>query len=774
MQRDSARRLLPVGRPAWRPVLPHVVAMACLLGVLLALNGPVAPSDDEEAPVAASPSTPAGRWLGTIDVPGSPLEIEVTLVAPEADAGEAGGAWRGTISIPIQMLRDAPLIDIAVEGGAARFTIAGIPGVPTFDGRLDDAGDALAGAFTQGGARLTFALRRAYVAAREAAGMLDGLDEEIERAMARLGVPGLALGVVKNGEVVLARGYGWRDAERELPVTPRTLFAIGSSSKAFTTFVLATLADEGRFDFDEPLRAYLPGFRLADDMVTLHATTLDAVTHRTGLPRHDLVWYNAPDLTTATVLERLPHLEFNFGFRERYQYNNLMFLVAGRVAEEVGGASWEELVQARIFDPLGMTASLFSAAEAHEREDVALTYAPDDAERKAAKRAAAAAGDEDGTEGAGGAAGADGAFTYHRIPFRDIRNVGPAGGIMSNVEDMLRWVELHLGDGAFRGERLVSAATLAHLHSPVTVMGRAAGPHASLGAYAPGWMVDMYRGHNRVQHGGAIDGYICEVVLFPDDGLGIVAFANVSGTGLPSLVARHVADRLLGLEQRDWIGESAGRLEAMTEIAEKAAEEEKSARVEGTSPSHPLAAYAGEFAHPGYGTVSIAHDAEQGLVATYHGMRARLEHWHYDVFRGAALEGDDDEALDDVRVQFRLAMDGRVGALAVALEPMLPPIEFRRAADASLTDPAVLARLAGRFTIGPQLVVFTVRGGELVLDLPGQPRYVLEARQEWTFAIKGLDGFSVRFAVDAEGRATGATFLQPNGNFEATRIIDVE
>jgi CubicO group peptidase (beta-lactamase class C family) len=757
----------------------------------LALLTTIAPTEEADSPAAI-----AGSWKGAIEVPGSLLEIEIELTAPsvaaDPDAEEGDAAWSGTISIPVQRIEDFPLVDFAATEPdtdvgtrpGLRFSIGGIPGAPTFDGTLSEDGQTLSGPFTQGGGNFTFTLKRADVAAAELAQRFADLDEVIPAALETFGVPGVAIGVVKNGEVVFARGYGWRDAERQLPITTGTQFSIGSSSKAFTTYLLATFADEGKFSWDEPIRTYVPEFAMEDDYATLHATTRDAVAHRTGLPRHDLVWYNSDTVDYHNVVERLPHLKMNAEFRERWQYNNLMYMTAGHVAEVLGGDSWEALVRARIFGPLGMTRTHTSIMDAKDdpNGELAIGYRPvpdDDEEDESAEKGTEDSSDE-------GAAGGDDADDdegeenddeegprYEVTPYRDDRNVAPAGGITSSVDDMLKWVEFQAGDGEFRGTRLMTKGLFAELHAPVSVIPGGGGDYSSSASYALGWGVDAWRGHDRVQHGGAIDGFLSEVWFFPKDGVGLVVFTNMSGTPLTGLVANTVADRALGLEPIDWIGLAAKKRDQAKEMEDDISGDlEAETRVAGTSPSHPLGDYAGDFTHPGYGTISITfgEDREYPLEAEYNRIRVGLKHWHYDVFQGVAV--GEDKAFEDAALKFGTSFDGKIATLSLSLEPSVDPIVFERAGDQSLTDPEVLAGLAGKYAIGPQPMEFVVVGNELVVDIIGQPRYNLDPANDWTFKLRGLDGFSIRFAVDEDGRATSARFIQPNGVFIATRTDD--
>lgn len=231
-----------------------------------------------------------------------------------------------------------------------------------------------------------------------------GLNRYIEEQMKAWKVPGLSIAVVKDGEVIMMEGYGHRDIDQRLPVTPNTLFAIGSTTKAFTALAAGILADEGTLDLDTPVKEYLPQFKMYDSFASERMSVRDMLCHRSGLPRHELMWYNSP-LNREEIIERLQYLEPNVDFRTKWQYQNMMYMVAGYIIGHVCDSSWEEVVQNRIFTPLGMTSSQFSVETTQLQDDYALPYVvPED--------------------------------KHKSVPFRNIDAMGPAGSINSNVKDM--------------------------------------------------------------------------------------------------------------------------------------------------------------------------------------------------------------------------------------------------------------------------------------------------------------------------------------------------
>lgn len=683
--------------------------------------------------VAAQTPEFAGRWEGAVQLPGTELKIEVVL-------SRAGSAWSGTIDIPAQDARDLALGDVKVDGSAVSFTLPAVPGTPAFKGTLAPDGASISGSFTQAGQTFPFKLQRKADPSEAAASALGGFDEFVQSAMKSWNVPGLAIAMVKDGKVVLAKGYGLRNIQANLPVTPDTIFAIGSSTKAFTTMAMGILVEEGKLAWDEPVKTYLPKFALKDEVAGKGMTPRDLVTHRSGLPRHDLVWYNAK-LTRPELVARLPYLEANKDFREKFQYQNLMFLTAGHLAAEVAGTSWEEVIRSRILDPIGMKNSNFAVSESQKGSDFATPYTLN--EKKALD-----------------------------IPFRAIDAMGPAGSINSSVNDMTKWLQLNLGGGQVAGKRIVAPRQVQDMHRPQMVIQTFPGlfedPEVQQPSYGLGWIIESYRGKKRVHHGGNIDGFSAQVSMLPDEGIGVVVLSNLNGNPLPDIVARHASDRLLGLEPIDWNGRSLKRRdvgEKASASAKKAAGEE---RKTGTKPAHTLDEYVGEYVHPAYGSVTVARGGE-GLSARFHDLPMRLTHWHFETFRADV----EDKSLSEVKLFFQFFTDaqGEVDRLTVPFEPSVQPIPFKKLPPARLTDAGFLRQLAGDYAMADSpafKMAVTLNGSTLSLTLPGQPPLELEPAHGTTFNVKGLSGFNVRFVVET-GKPTQLKLIQPNGVFTLTK-----
>lgn len=483
---------------------------------------------------------------------------------------------------------------------------------------------------------------------------LQGIEDLINQALKDNCLPGAAVAVVAGGRVVYAQGFGFRDLEARKPMTPDTLFPVGSTTKAMTATVLGMLVDEGRLKWDKPLRDYLPTFRLKDPVVSERITLRDLLTHRSGLPGHDLVWLNNNDITRAELVARLAYLEPNCDLCERWQYNSLMYMTAGYLAGQVSGGSWEEVMQKRLFGPLGMVRSSFSVTDSQRDDDFAYPY-------RSNGRSA------------------------ERIPFRRLAVIGPAGSVNSSVNEMARWLLFNLSGGKTGDRQLIAPATLAEIQSPQMVTGKRLRRGVLQSVYGMGWNVEVYRGHRRVEHGGGIDGFSTSAMLFPDDDLGIVSFddGEYGNLAISELINNCIADRMLGLEPIDWLehdkkdAEQQSSSEQHKQDIEERDGRQDEERAADTKPSHPLAAYAAEYHNPGYGTLTITL-ATADLDVKYNGIVVPLSHWRYDVWKGTATRDTASSFFEDMKFVFRSDTEGRISSVEAAFEGSVSPIIFEK------------------------------------------------------------------------------------------------
>jgi CubicO group peptidase (beta-lactamase class C family) len=570
----------------------------------------------------------------------------------------------------------------------------------------------------------------------DATTVLQGLDDFVRAILEEWKGRGVALTVLKDNEVIYAEGFGVRDEANHLPVTPQTLFPIASCTKAFTTASLALLADQGRLDWDTPVRAYLPSFRLYDAFATERVTPRDLVSHRTGLPRHDLAWYNNTSATRQELFERLAYLEPAHDLRTRWHYQNLMYMLAGYLVEVVSGQTWEAFVQQHLFQPLEMTSSTFDIGQTvKEASDFAHPYTEVRGEVK-------------------------------EIPFYAAQNaVAPAGAIVSNITELSHWVLLHLNGGVYKGQRILSEQQVRQLHTPqMVVPPERQYPEIPYSSYAMGWSVEPYRGYPMVDHSGGIDGFRALTTLFPTEGIGVVVLSNRGRINIPEILTYSVFERLMGLDETPWSARFLEERRILRDAARQSRAQAKQKRVEGAQPSHALEAYTGEYAHPGYGTLAITLKDNE-LHGTFNGMTFPARHYHYDIFEFVMERWE-----ATLKASFVTNVRGDIDSIIVPFEPTTNDIVFKRAPAAQMQTRAFLEPFVGIYEfLNMQLVVYLKDDHTLCTTVATDPVYELVPYQGTEFLARGCSGVGIAFERDEAGVVTGAAATFPSGVFHAVK-----
>jgi CubicO group peptidase (beta-lactamase class C family) len=475
------------------------------------------------------------------------------------------------------------------------------------------------------------------------------LDAYVARSMKTFEVPGMSISIVKDGKLVLAKGYGVRKLGETTPVDENTLFGIGSNTKAFTAAAVATLVDEGKLNWDDPVYSRLKGFQMYDPYVSQEMRIRDLLCHRSGLGlgEGDLMFWPQTTFTREEVVYRLRYLKPATSFRSQYAYNNLMFVTAGQVVAENSGKSWDDYVREKIFLPLGMITTNTSAKAYRSGDNWAHPHSKVDGKLQA-------------------------------IPFENLDNVGPAGSINSSAAELAKWLMLQLNRGRIPGsdQRIFSEKSSLEMWAQQTVVPvneqspeELKAIRANFSGYGLGWSLRDYKGRKLVGHSGGVAGFVTRVLLVPQENLGVVILTNAEEDYAFESVLFHILDSYLGGPTEDYVTafksvEDKQNKEAAATMAKAAA-----SRASGSKPSLPLEKYAGDYSDPWYGIATVA--AENGglllkLARTEKGL-ADLQHWQYDTFRAHWR----DHTVEDAFVTFALHPDGSVDHFTmVAVSPL--------------------------------------------------------------------------------------------------------
>lgn len=474
------------------------------------------------------------------------------------------------------------------------------------------------------------------------------LDSYVASSMKAFDVPGMAIAIVKDGKIVLTKGYGVRKLGEPTPVDESTMFAIGSNTKAFTTAALATLVDAGKLTWDDRVYERLPGFVMYDPYVSHEMTIRDLLTHRSGmgLGEGDLLFWPTTTYTRDEIIHKLRFMKPHSSFRSRYAYDNLLYMTAGQIIPGVIGISWDDYIRQHIFEPLGMKHSVVTNKDFKPGDDYATPHSK--------------------VEG-----------KLQPVPQEDLDNVGPAGSINSSAADMAKWVQLQLNRGKFadRDARLFSDQQSREMWSPQTILpvndppAALAGLKTNFADYALGWGLREYHGRKLVGHTGGVAGFVSRVMLVPEENLGVVILTNAEEDGAFEAILYHVLDQYLQVPPTDWIAAFKGVEAQQEKDAVEKMKVAESGRAADSKPSLPLPKYAGTYNDAWYGPISIRME-NAGLVISFDrtpGMIGDLQPWQHDTFKAQWRV----RTIEDAFVTFSLNPDGTIdSARMLAVSPL--------------------------------------------------------------------------------------------------------
>lgn len=468
----------------------------------------------------------------------------------------------------------------------------------------------------------------------------EDFDQWIEKGRKDWKIPGMAVGIVKDGKVVYAKGFGEKQLSKNDKVDENTIFSIASVSKNITAAALAILVDQGKIDWDDKITQHIPWFQLKDAVATRELTIRDALTHRSGLGR--ILGNRLQFMTESSrdeVLFQMRYMDLEKPFRSSFVYNNVMYSLAGQIIEYVDGRTWDDFLKEELFTPVGMTRATTTLAELEKQDNKAYPHQEIDGK-------------------------------VVSIPRRNWDNAGPAGGVNASINDLNKWMLMQLGvSGTYQHQKIISAEQMNEIHKPQMI--RPSGNALnSQGSYGFGWNILDYNGKRIWTHGGATDGFNTAMYLLPELELGIVVVGNTFNS-LGNAVAYQVIDSYLNKSEKDWHQIYLNSYEKQYRQAQKIRDEIHANRRKKTRPSLALKDYTGIYQSEGYGKVEVKREGKQLVMRLWEDkeVEAVLEHWHFDTF----IAKWKNPAMREEFMQFHLGKEGRVEALDIefVLRPML-------------------------------------------------------------------------------------------------------
>jgi len=426
-------------------------------------------------------------------------------------------------------------------------------------------------------------------------------------------VPGMSVGIIKNGEVILSEGFGALEEGKNQRPDGKTLYAIASNTKAFITAAMATLVDEGKVKWDDPVQKYIPYFKLYDPCVSEMTTIRDLLCHRVGLGTFsgDAIWYRSV-YSAEEVVARASAIPQAFQFRNGFGYSNVMFIAAGEVIRAVTGKSWDQYVKEKFINPLHMNRTVTSTTELEKIKNVATPHNPKGNENEP-------------------------------LPWVEWNCSGAAGGIISCTDDMLKWIRMQLNSGVNGTDTFFTRADQQTMWTPqvsYSISDRTRELYGrNFSGYGMGWGTSEYNGRQMVSHTGGYDGMYSAVTLLPAEKIGVVVLTNTQRS-IGVMLSFEIIDKLLGLLQKDW--KEKGIKQDNDHFADRAnrIKQRTDAHVTGTTPSMSANTIQGLYRCPMYGDIRIEVNNGDLMINFVHaaGLKAKLKHWHFDTYQLEWLE----------------------------------------------------------------------------------------------------------------------------------------
>ncbi len=560
---------------------------------------------------------------------------------------------------------------------------------------------------------------------------LKGFDKTVGKILDDWNVPGCGIGIVVKDKLVFAKGYGYRNIEQQLPVTPNTLFQIASNSKLFTSTAIGFLVEEGKLAWDKPVKSYVPQIQFYNDELNASVTIRDMLSHRTGISRHDGIWYNT-DFTNKELFERLKYLEPSIPLRSGYLYNNLMYAASGQIIEILTGKTWEEYVTEKIFEPLEMSNSMFVVGDMQKQPDFITPYY-----------------EQRDTN------------ILRPLPlYTKQQGVGPAGAIISSINDLSHWVIAQINGGKYLNNQVIPASIIKETMQPSI-------PTSSVpdryfenlnSIYGMGRSTSSYKGHYLAQHGGAIGGIYSSISIMPSDSIGVIVFTN-RVSQLPGLIAMTIYDKLLSLPETPWSERGLTGYLNNKKTNREARSKPDSDRITGTVPSHNLRDYAGIYEDPAYGKLEITWRSDT-LGFSFNNVILPLYHYHYDRFTTP-----DDQVYGKWSLIFGTDPQGDISQVTISMDEK--EVIFKKMADPRLKDPDFLKKLEGQYERNGNIITIAFRADKLLI-MTAPPQH-LDPYKGIIFRIREFSDQIVEFIMDDAGMPAGIKFTQDGNSVILTK-----
>jgi CubicO group peptidase (beta-lactamase class C family) len=562
---------------------------------------------------------------------------------------------------------------------------------------------------------------------------LKGFDQYMEKVLKDWNIPGAGVGIIYKSKLVFAKGYGYRDYENKLPVTPNTLFQIASNTKLFTAISIGMLVGQDKLEWDKPVRNYVPSIEFFNDDLNRSVTIRDMLAHRTGISRHDLIWYKS-DFSRKDLFDRIKYLEPSQPLRQGFLYNNLMYVSAGYIVELLSSKTWEDFLKVNIFEPLEMKSTVFTVKEMEKNPDHGIPFNE--------KR--------------------DTTILY-RIPiYEDKQAVGPAGSIISNIQDMSHWLMTLMNNGKYNNkqvipEKIIKATLEPTMAFPNTDLENKGYKEILNSTYGMGRFMTSYRGHYLASHGGDLPGFHSQISTMPYDSIGVIVFViGDQGAPLYNIITYNVYERFLGQDLTPWSERGLKDQKEGKKVGKEGRNKAGSDRIPGTKPSHQYSDYAGQYENPAYGIINIMLN-DTALQFDFHNIKLPLNHYHFDRF-----DTPNDEQYGLFSLNFITNPLGDIDGLTVSLDES--QTTFNRKSDESLNEPAILSKYVGKYEIAGTIINIELIDKNLFIIIPGQPRIQLIPLKQHIFRIKEFADYRFEFVI-VNGTVTGFKQIDPTGEY---------